>query len=95
MKFSISNQILYYLSTIRQTTPRIRFISLEPSLRIRLKDIRKCPAQSYHHEKIKPPALRKNTQKTWFDRPKNKTRKRRFHTDLLDFTWSREGKLVR
>ena len=35
------------------------------------------------------------TRKSWFDRRKNKTRKKRFQTDLQNYAWSREGKLVR
>ena len=70
-----------HLSNIRQATPIIRFISLEPTFRIPLKNIRNCQAQSNSHEGITPPALRR---KTWFDRPVNKTRNRWFHTDLQD-----------
>ena len=63
--------------------------------RILLKNTRKCPVQSNPHERITPPALRKKTPKTRCDWPyENKTRKRRFHTDLQDCAWSRQGKLL-
>ena len=71
-----------HISNIRQATPRIRFISLEPTSRIWLKNIRKCPAQSNPHERIISPVLRKKTRNTRFDRPENKTRKRQFHSQI-------------
>ena len=84
-----------HLSNIRQATPRICFISLESTARIRFKKFKKCPAQSNPRERIIPPVLRRLTRKTRFDRHENNTRKRRFHPDLQDCTRSREGKLVR
>ena len=54
------------IAKIRQTTPRIRFISLELTSRIRLKNIRKCPAKNIPHERIASSSLRNETRKTRF-----------------------------
>ena len=70
-----------HLPNIRKTTPRVCFISLESSSRIRLKNTRKCPAKSNPHERITPSSLRNETRKTRSDRPENKTRKRWLYPD--------------
>ena len=75
--------ITYHLSKFRHAIPGIRFISLEPTTRIRLKNIRKCTAKINPLKRIMPATLWK------------KTRKRQFYTNLQDCARYREGKLVR
>ena len=96
-----------HLSNIRQTITRICFISLEPTSRIRFKNIRKCrkcrkcPAKNNPHERIKPSALWKNTRNTRLDRTENKTRERRFFQiykivhGLEKVNWCDENKILR
>ena len=51
-----------HIPNIRQAIPGIRFISMEPTSSIRLKNIRKRPAQSDPYERITPPSLRKRLE---------------------------------
>ena len=81
-------------TNIGMATLRVCIISLEPSARIRFKNIIKCPAQSNPYERITPFALRKETRKTRLDQPEKMTRERRFHLDLQDRARSRESKLA-
>ena len=60
---------------IHQSGIRLTF---ESSPRTRPKNIRKCPAKSNPHVRITPPFLRKETRKTTYERPNNKTRERVF-----------------
>ena len=83
-----------HLSNSRQATPRVCVIILESSPWIRLKNIRKCPAQSNPYQRITSSALRK---KTGFDLPEKNTRESEslFHPDLKDRARFRESKRVR
>ena len=83
-----------YLSNIRHAILGVCFISMQPLTRIRLKDIRNCPAESHPHERIKSSILWKETRKTWFDWPEKRWERGDFIQILQDRARSREGKLV-
>ena len=87
-----------HIPNIYLAKPGNRFISIEPTSRIRLKDIEKCPAQSDPHKRITPLTFWKKTRKTRFDwKQDEKTAilyKLRCH-GLEKVNWCDENKILR
>ena len=69
------------LPDVHQASFGVDLFSMEPILRIRLDNIRKCQTKSYCNEIITLSTVRGTTQKIRFNWLKNKTREKPLHTD--------------